>query len=293
MAITVLQWSAYFVPMSALGVGFTYWLLTLVPTAAAREMRKHAAPPGVTVDPVSAQAIHDELDRRMRAGAYAGGAVYCLVVAALHPMYAPERLTDAVGGMAWFICLAAGFVIGETYVATRAAAAGRPARRVATLTPRNAREYLSTSQRILQAGLLAGTLVGAVALTLVVIATEEPAWTVPAMYGGWVWFAGNSIVLAAQRHVLARPSPIDGDRTALVREFVTANAMQLLHRTTWLLGLFVYTTATTYAVGSTDLTPMLIEMAPVAAIALAAYWLPRLLHRPDPFWHFARAGSLA
>src|SRR5690606_17541678 len=149
--------------------------VAFVPTIAARELARHSPPPGVELDPASAQAIHDELDRRKRAGLRAGMALYALTVAALHPMYVPDRLSGAAAMIALALALFGGFTIGETYAAVAAVRRPRTSRRVAGLAPRSAATYLSPPQRLLQAGLLVATAAATVALAGLTL-TRDAGW---------------------------------------------------------------------------------------------------------------------
>ena len=288
--LDVLRWFAYAVPISAIGIGCLWALWTNVGAKTGEDVRNLRPPHGVTLDEAARQAIFAELYRRRRAGFRAAGVAYVLVVAALHPMYVPERLSDTTGGVAWGIGVLGGFVVGETYAATRAARLPRSAHRVAMLSPRDAATYLAPLERISQVVLTCVLATAAISLTLDVATTAAPAWVTYAMYVCWAWLATTLGVLAGQRWVLAQLPPLDDERRVLVREYATASAMQQLHKAIWAAGGIAYVTAVAIAIGPIATNGELVAAyGPLLALVGAVVGYRRWRQLPDPVWHFARA----
>lgn len=290
--VTVLQWLAFFVPVAGIGAGCVWLFWQHTAAALGEQVRTLEPPAGVALSPVARHAIFEELYRRRRAGCRAAVGGYAICIAACHPMYAPDRLSDAAGGAAFGLAVLSGFAAGETYAATRSAHKSRPPRRMTTLSPREPSTYLSDAQRISQFALLPALAAGCIALTVGVVTTDGPVWSTVAAVACWSWLVLAVALLLAQRSVLAQPPTLTDEDDVLVREYVTATAVQQLHRGLWLVGLLAYTVSAGFLLGPAPrLTYLLATYLPVVAVMVAAQRLPKLLHRPDPVWHFARVSG--
>lgn len=290
--VDVLQWLTYSLAISAIGLGFLWFFWTSMSASLGEDVRKLEPPHGVELGPVERHAIFEELYRRRRMGIRTAAVVYVLVIVALHPMYTPDRLSDGAYAAAWGVALLGGHAIGETYAATRAARTTRPDRRLATLTPRNGATYLPAFERVAQLVLVCVLPPATAVLTVATVATDPAAWVTYAAYVCWAWLIATVAALAGQRWVLAQTPPLDDDRALIVREYVTATAMQQLHKVIWVAGLLAYITTVGYALGAEPTGPeLVVGYAPAAAILFGVIGLWRWRELPDPTWHFARAAG--
>lgn len=287
--VDVLQWLAYTALMSAIGIGFLWFFWTNMSAAVGDQVRKLEPPGGVALGPAARHAIFEELYRRRRTGFRTAAVLYVLVIVAFHPMYTPDRLSDEAYVVAWGVALLGGFSLGEAYAATRAARTARSARRLAMLAPRGARTYLPAYERAAQIALVCALPPVTVVLTIAAVATDPAGWVAYAAYVCWAWLLAAAAALAGQRWVLAQPPPLGEADAVVVREYVTAVAMQQLHRAIWMAGLLAYITAVGYALGAQPTSAeLVVGYGPPAAIVGGIIGLWRWRHLPDPTWHFAR-----
>ncbi|UPK76018.1 hypothetical protein MU582_05100 [Nocardioidaceae bacterium SCSIO 66511] len=292
--VEVLKWLTYTVAMSAVGIAVLWAFWTRTSAGVGEQVRKLTPPEGVRLDAASRHAIFEELYERRRTGFHASIVVYVVLIIATHPMYLPDRLSDSAHSVAWGVALFSGYALGEVYAATRAAREPRTTHRVATLSPRSAATYLSPLERFAQCALLALLAVGAVALTVEAIAGDEPTWAMYAMVVCWIWLIAAVAAVTAQRWVLAQPPPLDGDRSLIVREYVTAYAMQQLHKAIWISGGLAYITAVSAALGPMPTgAELLAGYAPIALAFAAVLGYRHWRQVPDPVWHFARTETSA
>ncbi|UYM03883.1 hypothetical protein [Solicola gregarius] len=293
--VMVLQWLVYTVLMSAIGLACIWFFWTNLAAKTGEEVSGLRPPADLRLDPGARHAIFDELYWRRRAGFRAAAIVYVLVTIAFHPMYVSDRLSDAARPAAWGIALFLGFMIGETYAATGAARTPRAAHRVATLAPRDAATYLSPFERTAQATLLGTLAAAAVPLSVDAARMDEPGWVMYAVYVVWAWLSIGVACLLAQRWVLAQTPPLDDSRRLVVREYVTASAIQQLHKALWLSAPLAYVTAVAFALGPMPSGGELVAAyGPVALVVGAFLCYRRWRQLPDPVWHFARTtGSTA
>lgn len=290
--LDALKWLAYAVPVSAIGIGCLWAFSTQMSSTLGEQVRKLQPPYGVRLAPASRQAIFDELYRRRRHGFRVAVVFYVLVIVAFHPMYAPDRLSDESHAAAWSGALLFGFAIGETYAAATAARTPRPVRRLASLTPRSASTYLAPFERIAQGGLLCALVSATAFLTIATVSIEQAAWMTYALWVSWAWLLATLGAIGAQRWVLAQPPPLDDERDLIVREYVTASAMQQLHKAIWCSGLLAYSYAIGYALGSQPTgAELAIGYGPPVAVLFGVIGLWRWRQLPDPVWHFARTSG--
>ena len=287
--VEILKWLTYTVAMSAIGIAVLWAFWTRTSAGVGEQVRELTPPEGVRLDAASRHAIFEELYERRRTGFHASIVVYVLLIIATHPMYLPERISDSAHSVAWGVALFSGYALGEVYAATRAAREPRKAQRVATLSPRDAATYLSLPELFAQRALLALLAIGAAALTVEAITANEPTWATYAMFVCWVWLIAAGAAVTAQRWVLAQPPPLDDGRSLIVREYVTASAMQQLHKAIWLSGGLAYITAVAVALGPMPTgAELLAWYAPIALAFAAVLGYRHWRQLPDPVWHFAR-----
>ena len=286
--VEVLHWLAFAVPVTAMGVGCVWAFGQQSLSAVGEQVRRLDPPDGVTLTPIVRHAIGEELYRRRHLGTRTALVVCALAVVAFHPMYAPESLSH---GPMFGVSILGGLIIGETYAATHAAR--MPAeRRVAALTPRHASTYLSTAQRIAQVALPVTLATVVVSLLVDARTASAPSWVVPATYACGVWFALSCALLGAQRWVRAQPLPVGDEDAVIVREYVTATAIQQLHKAIWATGMIVYMTVVGYTLGlDADFSLLLVAITPPVAVWFGTARYRRWRHLPDPVWNFARTGS--
>lgn len=291
--IDVLAWLAYTVLVSAFGGAAVWYFWTNLAAKTGQEVSDLRPPSGVRLDPAARHAIFEELCARRRTSARVVVIAYVLLVIAFHPMYAPDAVSTAGMGTAFGLALLGGVTIGESYAATRAARSRRPERRHAPLSPREVSTYLSPAERYAQLSLPYVLAAVATSLTITVLTTDAPTWLLATTYACWAWLCATLIAVVAQRWVLAQPPPLEGEQDLLVREYVTASAMQQLHRAIWLSGIMAYLVVAGYLMGSRASTEeILLGYGPPGLALLGILGYRRWRRLPDPVWHFARVTGI-